>query len=86
MRYESYKKLREDFKKIRSESYLPKAIIVLNNNHKIEGYLLNVENNFVWILKLNGKIVKLSYTKIKKISLFDLPEKILRKISNRIII
>ena len=86
MRYESYKKLKNDFNIIKSFGYRPKTVVTLNNGHKIKGYLLNVNSNHLTILKLNGKTISLSYTKIKKVLLIGLPKKILNRISDKIII
>jgi hypothetical protein len=86
MEYSKYKLVRQIFEKLEYRGLRPKVRVTLYNNRKIEGFLYDVRNNYIYILKTDGRVTFYSYTQVKEIAFFGDPvvEKIYKEIMENI--
>jgi hypothetical protein len=86
MEYSKYKLVKQLFDKLQYRGLRPKVRVTLYNNRKIEGFLYDVKNNYIYVLKMDGRITFYSYTQVKELEFFGDPviEKIYKEVMDNI--
>ena len=82
MDYSKYKLVRKLFVALLNKGYHSKVVVTMFNNHKISGWLIDVNHNHFFILRPNGRRIKVSYTKVKKMDFYG--DEIVKKVYEQI--